>query len=82
MYFFKKEMYWQTALYFALVDHLVQERSDRLLLQENRFLEQYLVPAKLNASNSGVHDTTTTTTTTTNNNNTNTSTRSLKSNRC
>ena len=49
-------MYWQTALYFALVDHLVQERSDRLLLQENRFLGQYLVPAKLNASNSEVHD--------------------------
>ena len=47
-------MYWQTALYFALVDHLVQERNDRLLSQENRFLGQYLVPAKLNASNSGV----------------------------
>ena len=49
-------MYWQTALYFALVDHLVQERSDRLLLQENRFLGQYLVPAKLNAFNSRVQD--------------------------
>ena len=56
MFFLKKEMYWQTALYFALVDHLVQERNDRLLSQENRFLGQYLVPAKLNASNSGVHD--------------------------
>ena len=48
MFFLKKEMYWQTALYFALVDHLVQERNDRLLSQENRFLGQYLAPAKLN----------------------------------
>ena len=31
--------------------------NDRLLLQENRVLGQYLVPAKLNASNSGVQDT-------------------------
>ena len=49
-------MYEQRAVYFPLVDHLVQELNDRLLLQENRFLGQYLVPAKLNASNSGVHD--------------------------
>ena len=49
-------MYWQTALYFALVDHLVQERSDRLLLQENRFLGQYPFPAKLNTFNSRVQN--------------------------
>ena len=47
-------MYWQRAVYFPLVDHLVQELNDRLLLQENRFLGQYLVPAKLNAFNSGL----------------------------
>ena len=49
-------MYWQRAMYFPLVDHLVQELNDRLPLQENRFLRQYLVPAKLNAFNSGVQD--------------------------
>ena len=47
-------MYWRRAVYFPLVDHLVQELNDRLLLQENRFLGQYLVPAKLNAFNSGL----------------------------
>ena len=47
-------MYEQRAVYFPLVDHLVQELNDRLLLQENRFLGQYLVPAKLNAFNSGL----------------------------
>ena len=31
--------------------------NDRLLLQENRFLGQYLIPEKLNASNGGVQDT-------------------------
>ena len=45
-------MYWQRAVYFPLVDHLVQELNDRLLSQKNRFLGQYLVPAKLNAFNS------------------------------
>ena len=44
-------MYWQRAMYFPLVDHLVQELNDKLLSQENRFLGQYLVPAKLNAFN-------------------------------
>ena len=47
-------MYWQRAVYFPLVDYLVQELNDRLLLQENRFLGQYLVPPKLNAFNSGL----------------------------
>ena len=47
-------MYWQRAVYFPLVDYLVQELNDGLLLQENRFLGQYLVPAKLNAFNSGL----------------------------
>ena len=41
-------------MYFPLVDHLVQERNYRLLSQENLFLGQYRVPAKLNAFNSGV----------------------------
>ena len=63
-------MYWQRAVYFPLVDYLVQELNDGLLLQENRFLGQYLVPAKLNASNSGVHD---------NNNNNNNNKNSLYS---
>ena len=51
-------MYWKRAVYFPLVDHLLQERNDtcRLLSQENCFLGQYLVPAKLNALNSGVQD--------------------------
>ena len=48
------EMYWQRAVYFPLVDHLVQELADRLLSQEDHFLGQYLAPAKLNAFNSGV----------------------------
>ncbi|XP_068742056.1 52 kDa repressor of the inhibitor of the protein kinase-like [Montipora capricornis] len=48
------DMYWQRAVYFPLVDHLVQELTDRLLSQEDRFLGQYLFPAKLNAFNSGV----------------------------
>ena len=39
-------MYWQRAVCFPLVDHLVQELNDSgLLSQENRFLGQYLVPA-------------------------------------
>ena len=46
----KPEMYW-LAMYFALVDHLVQELNDKLLSQQNRFLGQYLVPAKLNTFN-------------------------------
>ena len=41
-------------MYFPLVDHLVQERNYRLLSQENLFLGQYRVPAKLNAFNSGL----------------------------
>ena len=36
--------------YFPLVDHLVQKLNERLLSQENRFLGQYLVPAKPNAT--------------------------------
>lgn len=36
--------------YFPLVDHLVQKLIERLLSQENRFLGQYLVPAKLSAT--------------------------------
>ena len=48
------EMYWQRAVYFPLVDHLVRQQTDRLLSQEDRFLGQYLVPAKLNAFHSGV----------------------------
>ena len=36
--------------YFPLVDQLVQKLNERLLLQENRFLGQYLVPVKLNAT--------------------------------
>ena len=43
-------------MYFPLVDHLVQELNDRLPSQENRFLEQHLVAAKLNVFNSGVQD--------------------------
>jgi len=31
------EMFWQRAEYFPLVDHLVQELTDRLLSQEDRF---------------------------------------------
>ena len=49
-------MFWQRAVYFPLVDHLVQELNDRLLSQENRFSGQCLVPAKLNAFKSGVQD--------------------------
>ena len=41
---------------FLWSDHLVQELNDRLLSQKNCFLGQYLVPAKLNAFNSGVQD--------------------------
>ena len=54
--FFNREMYWQTDVYFPLVDHLAQELNDRLLSQENRFLGQYLVLAKMNVFNSGVQD--------------------------
>ena len=50
------DMYWQRAVYFPLVDHLVQELNDRLLSQEDYFLGQYIVPAKLNAFNSGIQD--------------------------
>ena len=49
-------MYWQGAVYFPLVDHLLQELNDGLLSQVNRFLGHYLVPAELNAFNSGVQD--------------------------
>ena len=55
-WFARYEMYWQRAVYFPLVDHLLQEQNDSLLSQENCFLGQYLVPAKLNALNSGVQD--------------------------
>ena len=49
-------MYWQGAVYFPLVDHIVQKLNDRPLWQENRFIGQYIVPAKLNSFNSGVQD--------------------------
>ena len=49
-------MYWQRAVCFPLVDHLVQELNDRLLSQENLFLGHYRVPAKLYTFNSGVQD--------------------------
>ena len=49
-------MFWQKAVYFPMVDHLVQELNDRILSQENRFSGQCLVPAKLNAFKSGVQD--------------------------
>ena len=55
-WFARYEMYWQRAVYFPLFDHLLQERNDRLRSQENCFIGQYLVPAKLNALNSGVQD--------------------------
>ena len=54
--FFKKRCTGKEPCIFPLVDHLVQELTSRLLSQENRFLRQYLVPAKLNAFNSGVQD--------------------------
>ena len=54
--FFGKEMYWQGAVYFPLVDQIVQKLNDRPLWQENRFIGQYIVPAKLNSFNSGVQD--------------------------
>ena len=49
-------MYWERAVYFSLVDHLVQELNDRFLSQEDSFLGQYLVPVKLKAFNSRVQD--------------------------
>ena len=48
--------WWQRAVYFPLVDHLVQELNDRRLSQENRLSGQYLVPAKLIAFNSREQD--------------------------
>ena len=52
----KLEMYWQRAVYFPLIDYLIQELNDRRLSQENRLLGKYVVPAKLNAFNSAVQD--------------------------
>lgn len=50
------EIYWQRTVHFPLFDHVIQELNDRILSQENHFLGQYLVPAKLNAFNSILQD--------------------------
>lgn len=47
---------WQRAVHFPLFDHVIQELNDRLLSQQNHFLGQYLVSAKLNAFNSILQD--------------------------
>ena len=41
------ESYWQRATYLLLIDYLIQEMNDRLLSQEDRFLDQYRLPTKL-----------------------------------
>ena len=43
----KPESYWQRAVYLPLIEHLIQEMNHRLLLQEDRFLAQYLLPTKV-----------------------------------
>ena len=50
------KIYWQRAVHFPLFDHVIQELNDRLLSQQNHFLGQYLVSAKLNAFNSILQD--------------------------
>ena len=40
------KQYWQRALYYPLLDHLIRELEDRLLSPEERFLAQYLIPHK------------------------------------
>ena len=46
----------KSRVFRFLVDHLAQELNVRLLSQENHFLGQYLVPAKLNAFNSRLQE--------------------------
>ena len=43
-------------LWFPLIDHLIQERNDRLLSQEDRFLGQYLLPKNLQGLSNDVQD--------------------------
>ncbi|XP_052809394.1 zinc finger MYM-type protein 1-like [Mya arenaria] len=50
------QQYWQRALYFPFLDHLCQELSDRLIVAEERFRAQYLIPSKLNLCTDGMVD--------------------------
>ena len=45
------QQYWYRAHYLVLVDHLIQELSDRLLNHNERFLGQYLIHTQLGSLN-------------------------------
>ena len=45
------QQYWYRALFFPLVDHLIQELNDRLLNHNDRFLGQYFIPTQLGSLN-------------------------------
>lgn len=39
--------YWKRNLYLPFTDHLISELTDRLILNEPRFIAQYLIPSAL-----------------------------------
>jgi len=39
--------YWKRAMYLPFLDHLIQELTNRLVTNEDRFCVQYLIPKKL-----------------------------------
>jgi len=39
--------YWKRNLYLPFVDHLITELTDRLVINEDRFSAQYLIPSEL-----------------------------------
>jgi hypothetical protein len=39
--------YWKRNLYLPFIDHLIAELTDRLILNEPRFIAQYLIPSAL-----------------------------------
>jgi hypothetical protein len=41
------EEYWRRSVYYPLLDHIANELETRLVVPKDRFLVQYLIPAKL-----------------------------------
>ena len=41
--------YWRRNLYLPFIVHLITELTDRLVMQEHRFIAQYMIPARVEA---------------------------------
>ncbi|XP_045215568.2 zinc finger MYM-type protein 1-like [Mercenaria mercenaria] len=43
--------YWRVALYYVFLDHLIQEITDRVMSNQDRFCAQLLIPSRLDELN-------------------------------